>query len=67
MREWYERVLGDVKDLTRDLRDRTEEMERIKIREMETSSKLEGTRLDLLKAKSKLKTKESETGKIRPE
>ena len=34
MREWYERVLGDIKYLTRDLRDRTEEMERIKIRDM---------------------------------
>ena len=34
MRERYERVLGGVKDLTRDLRDRTEEMEWIKIRDM---------------------------------
>ena len=33
-RERYERVLGDVKYLTRDLRDRIEERERIKIREM---------------------------------
>ena len=42
MMEWYERVLGDVKDLTRDLRDSTEEIERIKIRAMETFSELRG-------------------------
>ena len=42
MREQYVRVLGNVNDFTRDLRDRDEEMDRMKIREMETSSKLEG-------------------------
>ena len=46
--EWYERSLGDVKDLTRYLRDSENEIERIKIREMETSSDMEGTRLDIL-------------------
>ena len=57
MRERYERVMGDVKDLARDLRDSTKEIERINIREMETSSELKGTRLDLLEAQSKLKTR----------
>ena len=50
MRELYERVLGDVKDLTRDLRDSTNEIERINIREMDTSSDMEGEILDLLEA-----------------
>ena len=36
--------------MTRDLRDMIEEMERIKIRERETSSDLEETRLYLLEA-----------------
>ena len=48
MRERYEMFLGDVKYLMIDLRDSTKEMERIKIREMETSSELEGRMLDLL-------------------
>ena len=39
---------GDVDDLTRDLKDRTEEMERIKVRERETSSDLEDTILYLM-------------------
>ena len=38
--EQYERVLVDVKDLTRYLMDWTKDMERIKIREMETSFNL---------------------------
>ena len=38
------------KDVTRDLRDSTEDIERTKIREMETPSDLKGTRLDLLDA-----------------
>ena len=33
-------------------------MNRIKIREMETSSGMEGTKLELLEAQSKLKTRE---------
>ena len=37
MMERYERVLGGVKDLKRDLRDRTKEIEMIKIREINTS------------------------------
>ena len=40
----------DVKDLKRDLRDNTKKIEIIKILEIETSSKLEGTRFDLLEA-----------------
>ena len=50
MREWYERDLGDVVYLTRDLRDRTKEMGSIKMRERETSSDLVETRLYLLEA-----------------
>ena len=45
MREQYKRALGGVKDLKRYLRDMTKEMERINIRDMETSSDMEGTRL----------------------
>ena len=41
-----------------DLRDRTKDMERIKIRERETSFEMEDTRFDLLEAQSKLKTRE---------
>ena len=41
----------------RDLRDSTEEMYRIKIRVMETSSEMDGTRLDLLEVQSKLNTR----------
>ena len=40
----------DVEDFTRDLRDSTKEMERIKIREREISSNLEETILYLLEA-----------------
>ena len=36
-------ALGDVEYFTRDLRDRTEEMETINIREREISSELEDT------------------------
>ena len=39
--------MGDVEYLTRELRGRIKEMERIKIRERETSSNLEDTRLYL--------------------
>ena len=46
--EKNERALGDVKDLTRYFRDRTEDMERINIRDMETSSDLKGERFYLL-------------------
>ena len=53
--------------MTRYLRDRTKEIERINIREMETSFDLEGTRLGLLEAQSKLNTRESEMAKVRPE
>ena len=42
--------MGDIKYLTRGLRDRTKEMERIKIRERESSSDLEDIILYLLKA-----------------
>ena len=49
------------------LRDITKDMERIMIREMEISSEMEGMRLGLMEAQSKLKTRESEMGKVRPE
>ena len=58
MRERCERVLGDFKDLTRDLRDSTKEIERINMREIETSYELEGMRLDILESQSKLNTRE---------
>ena len=61
------RVLGDVKNLTRDLSDSTEEIERINIRKMETSSAMEGKILDLMEFQSKLNTKESKMGKVCPE
>ena len=48
-------------------REITKEMERIMIREMETSSDMERTRLGLMEAQSKLNTRESEMGKVRPE
>ena len=48
MREWYERALGDVNNLTRDLRESTKEMERINIREREAYSDMEGLILNLL-------------------
>ena len=57
--EQYERFLGYVKDLTRDLRDSIKEIDRIKIREMETCSKLKGPRLDLLGAQSKQNIRDS--------
>ena len=41
MREQYERSLGDVKDLMRDLRDSNKDTEREKIRDRETSYYLE--------------------------
>ena len=50
MREHYERALGDVKNLTRDTRDKNKYMESINIRGRETSPNLEGSRLDLLEA-----------------
>ena len=50
MREWYERDLGDVNNLTRDLRESTKDMERINIRDRETYSNLESIRLDFLEA-----------------
>ena len=58
MRERYERVLGDIKYLTRDLRDNTKEIDRIKVREKDISSDLEGTILDLLEAQKKLNNRE---------
>ena len=67
MRERYERVLGDVKGFIIYLRDSTKEIKRIKISKMDTSSDLEGTRLDLLEAQSNLNTRESEMGKFHPE
>ena len=67
MRERYERVIGYVEHLTRDLRESTKGIKRIKIREMETSSDMEETLLELLEAQSKLNTRESEMGKVRPE
>ena len=42
MREQYERDLGDVNYLTRDLIDTTKGMERINVMDRETSSNLEG-------------------------
>ena len=61
------RVLGDVKNLTRDLSDSTEEIERINIRKMETSSAMEGKILDLMEFQSKLNIRESKMGKVCPE
>ena len=51
--------------MTRYLRDSTEDIERINIREMETYYELKGTILDRLEAKSKLSTRELEMGKVR--
>ena len=50
----------DVEDFTRDLRDSTKEMERIKIREREISSNLEEKILYLLEASPKLEVRGSE-------
>ena len=61
------RVLGDVKNLMRDLSDSTEEIEMINIRKMETSSAMEGKILDLMEFQSKLNTRESKMGKVCPE
>ena len=44
--------------MTRDLRDSTKEIERINMREIETSYELEGMRLDILESQSKLNTRE---------
>ena len=49
---------GDIKYLTRDLRDNTKEIDRIKVREKDISSDLEGTILDLLEAQKKLNNRE---------
>ena len=67
MREQYERVLGNVKDLTRYLRNRTKDMERIKTREIDTSSDMEEKILDLLEVQSKINIRELEIGKVRLE
>ena len=67
MREQYERVLGNVKDLTRYLRNRTKDMERIKTREIDTSSDMEEKILDLLEVQSKINIRELEMGKVRLE
>ena len=40
MRKQYKRALGDIKDFTRCLRDRTEETEMINIRDRERSYKI---------------------------
>ena len=53
--------------MTRYLRDSTEDIERINIREMETYYELEVTILDRLEAQSKLSTRELEMGKVRLE
>ena len=50
MTEQYKRDPGDVKDLTRDTRYRTEETERINMRDREMYYNMEGTRLDLMEA-----------------
>ena len=50
MREKYDRALGDVKDLTRDMRYMTKDKESINIRGTETSSNMEGKILELLEA-----------------
>ena len=50
MREQYERYLLGVKDLARDRRVRTKDIDRINIRKREISSNLEGGILDLLRA-----------------
>ena len=67
MREQYERVLGNVKDLKRYLRNRTKDMERIKTREIDTSSDMEEDILDLLEVQSKINIRELEMGKVRLE
>ena len=64
MREQYESALGDVKDLARDMRDRTKDMDMINIRDTEVSYDLEGGRLYLLEAQPKLVTRELETRKV---
>ena len=65
MRQHYDRDLGDTKDFTRDMRNRTEDTESIYIRVRETSSNNKGTIFDLLEDQSKLETKEFETRKVR--
>ena len=67
VRERYERLLGDVKELTRYLTDRINYMERINIINMETSSKTEGKILEIMEAQSNINTGESKMGKFRPE
>ena len=50
MKGQYETDLGDVTYLTRDLMERTKDMDRINIRDRETSSDLEDIILYLLEA-----------------
>ena len=50
MRKRHERVLGDVKDLIRDLRDRANDTYSIKVKYMKTSNDLERMILDLMEA-----------------
>ena len=57
MMKWYERDLERVEYFTRYLRYITKDMERINTREMETSSELEGTILELLDVQSNMETK----------
>ena len=57
MMKWYERDLERVEYFTRHLRYITKDMERINTREMETSSELEGTILELLDVQSNMETK----------
>ena len=58
-REFYDRVLGDIKDLTIEMKDRTKDVDRIKIMYMETSTRMEGKILVFLQEQSKLKTRVS--------
>ena len=44
MRDRYKSVLGDVKDLTKDLKYSAKEIDKINIREVDTSSELEEKR-----------------------
>ena len=65
MKEQYERALGEVMYLNMYLRESTKEMDSINTRNRDISYNLEGTRLDLLEAQSKLETRELETRKVR--
>ena len=66
-KEGYEKALGGVGYLIRDLQDRNKDMARINIREREILFNMEGKRLDLLEVQYNLNTSELETRKFRLE